>query len=174
MRTVPLTVAALRRLVALLVGVLMAGTLLAACGAAQGPGSGSSGSAVTITGTGTGAGTGTGTGSSAPTPAPVAPASPTTDLPTVTFDELPPQAATTLALIGNGGPYPYPKDGVTFQNRERILPAQKTGFYQEYTVTTPGSSDRGARRIITGRDGSRFYTDDHYASFHEVVSGSGS
>lgn len=155
MRTVPLTVAALRRLVALLVGVLMAGTLLAACGAAQGPGSGSSGSA-------------------APTPAAVAPASPTTDLPTVTFDELPPQAATTLALIGNGGPYPYPKDGVTFQNRERILPAQKTGFYQEYTVTTPGSSDRGARRIITGRDGSRFYTDDHYASFHEVVSGSGS
>ena len=54
------------------------------------------------------------------------------------------------------------------------LPSQKSGFYQEYTVETPGSDDRGARRIVAGSDGSRFYTDDHYDSFREIVSGEGS
>jgi ribonuclease T1 len=101
----------------------------------------------------------------------LAPATPTTDLPTVTVAELPAEAVDTLGLIEQGGPFPYSKDGVTFQNREGILPKQKNGFYQEYTVETPGSSDRGARRIVTGKDGARFYTDDHYDSFSEVVSG---
>lgn len=83
--------------------------------------------------------------------------------------ELPAQGVQTLELIDEGGPFPYDRDGVTFQNREGILPSRPSGFYREYTVITPGSKDRGARRIVAGDDGSRFYTDDHYDSFREVV-----
>ncbi|HEX6886883.1 MAG TPA: ribonuclease domain-containing protein [Candidatus Nanopelagicales bacterium] len=101
----------------------------------------------------------------------LAPATATTDLPTMTVAQLPPEGIQTLELIEAGGPFPYSKDGATFGNREGILPDQPTGFYAEYTVETPGSDDRGARRIVGGDDGSRFYTDDHYASFREVVSG---
>ena len=95
----------------------------------------------------------------------------TSDLPTVTVAELPPEGIETLALIAAGGPFPYSKDGATFGNREGLLPPQPAGFYAEYTVITPGDDDRGARRIVGGDDGSRFYTPDHYASFREVVSG---
>jgi ribonuclease T1 len=101
----------------------------------------------------------------------LAPATATTDLPTMTVAQLPPEGIETLELIEAGGPFPYAKDGATFGNREGILPDQPAGFYAEYTVETPGSDDRGARRIVGGDDGSRFYTDDHYASFREVVSG---
>ncbi|MFC6238761.1 ribonuclease domain-containing protein [Longivirga aurantiaca] len=119
-------------------------------------------------------------GKTAPATAPgvveqgLAPASATTNLDTMTVAELPPEGIETLRLIMDGGPFPYSKDGSTFQNREGILPQQSKGFYAEYTVETPGSDDRGARRIIGGDDGSRFYTDDHYSSFREVVSGEGS
>jgi ribonuclease T1 len=102
----------------------------------------------------------------------LAPASATTAMRTVTVAQLPSQGVDTLTLIAHGGPYPYPNDGGTFQNREKLLPSHPGGWYEEYTVITPGSSDRGARRIITGQDGSRFYTDDHYASFREVITGS--
>jgi ribonuclease T1 len=101
----------------------------------------------------------------------LAPTSPTTDLPTIAVSELPPQGLDTLELIESGGPFPYAQDGSTFQNREGILPSQPSGFYAEYTVETPGSDDRGARRIVAGDDGSRFWTADHYASFEEVVAG---
>ncbi len=101
----------------------------------------------------------------------LAPAQPTTDLRTMTVAMLPKQGIDTLRLIADGGPYPYSKDGVTFSNREGLLPRHPSGWYREFTVVTPGSSDRGARRIIAGQDGSRFYTSDHYASFREVVSG---
>lgn len=82
---------------------------------------------------------------------------------------LPVQAQQTAKLIATGGPFPYSRDGIVFGNREKLLPAEKGGFYHEYTVVTPGSDDRGARRLIAG--GPRgtgqelFYTDDHYASF---------
>lgn len=99
----------------------------------------------------------------------LAPATATTSLDTITVDELPPQAVKTLALIRAGGPFPYKQDGVSFQNRERILPKQPGGFYQEYTVKKPGSSDRGPWRLVTGKDGSVFWTSDHYSSFEEVV-----
>ncbi len=99
----------------------------------------------------------------------LAPAAPTTGLRTVQVSALPAEAVHTLELIAAGGPYPYSKDGITFQNREGVLPRQSGGFYQEFTVVTPSSSDRGARRIVTGQDGSRFYTDDHYTSFREVI-----
>jgi ribonuclease T1 len=101
----------------------------------------------------------------------LAPADPTTDLPTMTVSELPPEGIDTLTLIRDDGPFPYDQDGATFQNREGILPQQPRGFYAEFTVITPGEDDRGARRIVAGDDGSRFYTADHYSSFREVVSG---
>lgn len=93
----------------------------------------------------------------------------TTDLPTVSVADLPTQAVQTLQLIAAGGPYPYSRDGVVFNNREGILPSQPNGFYREYTVITPGADNRGARRIVAADDGGRFYTDDHYDSFREVV-----
>jgi ribonuclease T1 len=84
--------------------------------------------------------------------------------------ELPPEAIETLALIQRGGPFPYRKDGTTFQNRERLLPARPRGYYREYTVPTPGSRDRGARRIVSGGDPPEvfYYTADHYRSFREI------
>lgn len=74
----------------------------------------------------------------------------------------------TIRLIDQGGPFPYYQDDETFQNRERLLPSRDSGS-REYTVETPGSDDRGARRIIAGADGELFYTDDHYDSFREVL-----
>jgi len=92
-------------------------------------------------------------------------------LPSVRAADLPTEAQHTLALISTGGPYPYSRDGVAFQNRERLLPRKAGGYYREYTVPTPGEGDRGARRIITGRFGERYYTDDHYASFRVIEGG---
>jgi len=88
---------------------------------------------------------------------------------TITPDQLPPQARQTLALIAQGGPFPYRQDGQVFQNRERRLPRHTSGYYHEYTVETPGSDDRGAQRIITGAAGEIFYTADHYATFVQVL-----
>lgn len=83
--------------------------------------------------------------------------------------DLPAEARTTLGLIQQGGPFPYPgRDGAVFENRERILPSHPRGYYHEYTVKTPGSGDRGARRIIAGGEGEYYYTADHYASFVRV------
>jgi guanyl-specific ribonuclease Sa len=90
----------------------------------------------------------------------------------VALSSLPQEATDTVELIDAGGPFPYPQDGTVFQNREGILPACDTGYYHEYTVETPGSPDRGARRIVTGDAGEYFYTDDHYASFSIVDVGS--
>lgn len=82
---------------------------------------------------------------------------------------LPAQAQQTVTLIQKGGPYPYRKDGATFGNREGLLPKRARGYYREYTVETPGSDDRGARRIVTGDDDREFfYTDDHYRTFRRV------
>ncbi|WP_030564992.1 ribonuclease domain-containing protein [Streptomyces aureocirculatus] len=90
----------------------------------------------------------------------------------ICYSALPSQAHDTLELIDKGGPYPYPQDGTVFQNREGILPKQNTGYYHEFTVRTPGSSDRGARRIVTGdRSQEDYYTADHYRSFDLVDHG---
>ena len=87
----------------------------------------------------------------------------------VALSALPAQAAETVHLIQRGGPFPYPdNDGVTFHNYEHELPSEPDGYYREYTVPTPGSPDRGARRIITGRGGQYYYTDDHYETFERV------
>jgi ribonuclease T1 len=83
---------------------------------------------------------------------------------------LPAEAAATLRLIEQGGPFPYRQDGTVFQNRERLLPIHPQGYYREYTVRTPGARDRGARRIVTGGQPPEvyYYTDDHYRSFREI------
>lgn len=94
----------------------------------------------------------------------------------VRIDELPVEARQTLARIKRGGPYAYRKDGSVFGNREKRLPAQPRGYYTEYTVKTPYSRDRGARRIVAGRGAGRdpatsgeyYYTDDHYNSFWRI------
>lgn len=71
----------------------------------------------------------------------------------------------TWALIGTDGPFPYSKDGTEFRNREGRLPGRESGYYREFTVETPGSPDRGARRLVTGRNGEVYYTRDHYQTF---------
>lgn len=97
---------------------------------------------------------------------------PDSGLPWVAESALPRQARDTLALIRAGGPFPYPRsDNQTFTNRERLLPAQTRGYYREFTVVTPGSADRGPRRIITGSGGEKYWTDDHYASFSRIREG---
>ena len=93
---------------------------------------------------------------------------------TVALSTLPPQAREMQQLILSGGPFPYPKDGIVFGNRERQLPRKSRGYYHEYTVKTPGARDRGARRIVCGgepvtRPEVCYYTEDHYASFRRIV-----
>lgn len=90
-------------------------------------------------------------------------------VPAVALERLPPEARATLALIRAGGPYPYSQDGRTFQNRENHLPKRERGYYREFTVKTPGAKDRGARRIVAGRGGEYYYTDDHYRSFRRII-----
>jgi ribonuclease T1 len=85
---------------------------------------------------------------------------------------LPAEGRETLDRIRAGGPFPYERDGATFQNREGLLPQHPSGFYREYTVPTPGEEDRGARRIVTGKDAAKYYTDDHYDSFRLIREGS--
>ncbi|MHA7291927.1 guanyl-specific ribonuclease [Arthrobacter sp. MDT3-24] len=105
-----------------------------------------------------------------PAPA-VVPANPS-GLPAIKESQLPAEARTTLAAIRAGGPYRYSQDNKTFGNFERILPRQGSGYYREYTVATPGESDRGARRIVTGSEGEKYYTQDHYDSFKFIAEGS--
>ena len=90
---------------------------------------------------------------------------------TLRESQLPAEGRRTLTLIRQGGPYPYTRDGVTFGNFERILPRKAGGYYKEYTVPTPGESDRGARRIVAGQGGDKYYTADHYESFKFIAEG---
>ncbi|TCO51936.1 ribonuclease T1 [Kribbella antiqua] len=98
---------------------------------------------------------------------------PESGLTIVAVADLPSEAQQTLKLIDQGGPFPYSRDGVVFGNFEKILPKQDRGYYHEYTVKTPGESNRGARRIVTGKNGERYYTDDHYKSFRRIAADGG-
>jgi ribonuclease T1 len=90
----------------------------------------------------------------------------------VDFRALPAEARSTLDRIRAGGPFPYERDGVTFGNRERLLPPKPRGYYHEYTVPTPGARSRGARRIVCGGSPATltecYYSDDHYRSFRKI------
>lgn len=94
---------------------------------------------------------------------------PDSGLPWVAESALPREARETLELIDAGGPFPERQDGSVFENRERILPRHDRGYYHEYTVPTPGSDDRGARRVVTGDEGEYYWTEDHYASFERIA-----
>jgi ribonuclease T1 len=87
----------------------------------------------------------------------------------VSAKDLPQQGKETLILIQSGGPFPHDRDGVTFSNRERILPKERRGYYREYTVRTPGVKHRGAQRIVCGGDQRKadqcYYSADHYKTF---------
>ena len=83
--------------------------------------------------------------------------------------ELSREAHKTLSLIKKDGPFPYHRDGATFGNFERRLPQKERGYYKEYTVPTPGARDRGARRIVAGRKGEFYFTDDHYQTFRRIL-----
>jgi len=89
-------------------------------------------------------------------------------IPEVAASKLPAEARSTIALIRKGGPFPYDRDGVVFGNFEKRLPVQARGYYREYTVRTPGVQSRGARRIVAGRGGELYYTEDHYNSFRRI------
>jgi ribonuclease T1 len=105
-----------------------------------------------------------------PVAAPVVSAStPRSDLPTMAVGDLPPSARDTLTLIDRGGPFPYRQDGTVFANQEGRLPGRPSGYYHEYTVATPGSADRGLRRLVVGAGGDVYYTDDHYGTFRQVL-----
>jgi ribonuclease T1 len=94
---------------------------------------------------------------------------------TVAAAELPGEARATLEKIRDNGPFPFDRDGVTFGNYEHMLPSKSRGYYHEYTVKTPGSRSRGARRIVCGGDRERrsisdcYYSDDHYQSFRRIL-----
>jgi len=92
----------------------------------------------------------------------------------IALSQLPSQGRAMMALIYQGGPFKYDKDGTVFGNRESLLPARQRGYYREYTVKTPGERSRGARRIVCGGEkpatpDACFYTDDHYASYRQIV-----
>ena len=93
---------------------------------------------------------------------------------TIGLLQLPKEGQETYRLIHQGGPFPYEKDGVVSGNRERLLSSKPRGYYHEYTVKTPGERSRGARRIVCGglevsKPQNCFYSDDHYASFREIL-----
>jgi ribonuclease T1 len=113
------------------------------------------------------------TGSQTPTSgrAPAAGVANPSRLPEIKASDLPAEARQTLALIARGGPYPYSRDNVAFGNFERILPRKASGYYREFTVRTPSESDRGARRIVAGAAGEKYYTADHYESFKFIAEG---
>ncbi len=88
--------------------------------------------------------------------------------------DLPVQGKQVLLQIRQGGQFKYSKDGSVFGNRENLLPKQPRGHYKEFTVQTPGTKNRGARRIVCGgelRNPAKsicYYTSDHYASFRRI------
>ncbi|WP_323746641.1 ribonuclease domain-containing protein [Catenulispora pinisilvae] len=123
---------------------------------------------VALAGCGGGSDSGSGTGSSGKSTTSVAkPAG----MASIAESALPAEARDVIKRIDDGGTFQYRQDGVTFQNRERRLPSEPSGYYREYTVATPGAADRGARRLILGRKGELYYTPDHYGSFMWVLRG---
>jgi len=79
----------------------------------------------------------------------------------------------TLAAVDAGrwppDDAPGTQGGRTFGNHEGRLPATAGGQkvrYQEWDVNRkPDGRGRDAERLVTGSDGSAWYTDDHYETF---------
>ena len=75
-----------------------------------------------------------------------------------------------------GSPLPGYKGGSVYKNERGLLPETSGVTYREWDVNPkiPGQS-RDLERIITGSDGSAYYTFDHYATscrFEVEASGS--
>ncbi|WP_051343443.1 ribonuclease domain-containing protein [Pseudonocardia spinosispora] len=100
-----------------------------------------------------------------PAPSKDAPGAAASKLKVQSLCALPPEAAQVWHTIETGGKFAYSRDGIVFNNAEKRLPLEARGYYHEYTVPTPGSKDRGARRLITGQEHELYYTADHYSSF---------
>ena len=87
----------------------------------------------------------------------------------ISVNSMPQEARETLRLIEKGGPYPFDRDGIVFGNFEKRLPIKERGYYNEFTVKTPGVKHRAERRIVAGKSGEKFYSDDHYKTFKRIV-----
>ena len=90
----------------------------------------------------------------------------------VKASELPAEARRTLALIAKGGPYPV-CPGRRQLRQLRTHPAEEIlrllqGIHGQ---RRPGEPDRGARRIVAGKSGEKYYTADHYSSFKFIIEG---
>ncbi len=75
----------------------------------------------------------------------------------------------TIDRIRRGEKLDHRNDGSYFGNRERQLP--KVGdreYYREFVHKMKGFSFPGPQRIIIGKEGTVWYTGDHYASFIKV------
>ncbi len=62
----------------------------------------------------------------------------------------------------------FAHDGTVFNNRERRLPNQPSGYYHEWVHPTPNERGPGPQRIITGESNDAWYTHDHYGSFRKI------
>jgi ribonuclease T1 len=161
-------VAVLTVLVGLLVGCAAgsarsAGVAVQSTSSAANSGAAMSGGATSRSDTA--AGGDSGGGASCPPPSPNTPGAGESRLPLRSLCALPLEVAQVWHTIQAGGPFRYSRDGIVFNNAEHILPARERGYYHEYTVPTPGSPDRGPRRLVTGQGHELYYTGDHYASF---------
>lgn len=120
------------------------------------------------------------TTSHAPKPGPPATSEPTRGPPAASASAapvagVPERAYATLAEIDAGrwpdsANAPGTKGGDRFMNRESALPAKdsagRTVTYQEWDVNPKQRNrSRDAERIVTGSDGSAWYTGDHYETF---------
>jgi guanyl-specific ribonuclease Sa len=66
--------------------------------------------------------------------------------------------------VGQGGR--KGREPGVFQNLERRLPPQPTGYYREADVwPAKGTGGRGSERLVLGREGEVYYTKNHYRSF---------
>lgn len=89
-------------------------------------------------------------------------------------DTLPPEADDVINRILSDQDHLYSQhDGKHFGNYQNRLPREKSDYYREYTVSTPGDRSRGARRIVVGGGTENdpdvwYYTPDHYDTFCEI------
>ena len=94
--------------------------------------------------------------------------------PNVVNNAIPPKVFKVLEYIKkNGVAMEGYVGGRNFQNRERHLDIKdalgKKIKYQEWDVNPKKQGkNRGTERIITGSDGSAWYTNDHYQTFVEI------
>lgn len=96
-----------------------------------------------------------------------------------TYDSLPVEAQDQIEDILVGAePDDGAADGKHFGNYEGLLPKEKSSYYREYTVKTPGLNHRGERRLVVGGGSETdpdvwYYTSDHFESFCSIPDAEG-